>query len=72
MARRTSEPPPPRRYASLGAVAEQYDVSERTVRRWIASGRITGYRVGTLLIKLDLDEVEANIVEVIPAAQVKP
>jgi len=58
-----------RRLASLGKAAEQYDVSEKTVRRWISNGLITGYRVGKLLIKVDLDEIEAKVVEVIPAAE---
>jgi excisionase family DNA binding protein len=63
--------PPARRLASLAKAAEQYDVSEKTVRRWISSGKITGYRVGKLLIKVDLDEVEANVIEVIPAAEAR-
>jgi excisionase family DNA binding protein len=60
-----------RRFASLGKAAEQYDVSEKTVRRWISDGLITGYRVGKLLIKVDLDEIEAKAVEIIPAAGAK-
>ena len=60
-----------RRYASIGKTAELYDVSEHTVRRWITSGKITGYRIGKLLIKVDLEEVEARVVEVIPAPQAK-
>jgi excisionase family DNA binding protein len=62
---------PTRRLASLAAAAEQYDVSEKTVRRWISDGKIKGYRVGKLLIKVDLDEIEANVIEVIPAAEAR-
>jgi excisionase family DNA binding protein len=60
---------PARRLASLAKAAKEYDVSEKTVRRWISSGLIKGYRVGKLLIKVDLDEVDAKVVEVIPAAE---
>jgi len=45
-----------------------YDVDPKTVRRWIASGLVTGYRVGDRLVKLDLNEVEAKIVTVVIAA----
>ncbi|WP_425426456.1 helix-turn-helix domain-containing protein [Thermocrispum municipale] len=31
---------------SLKAAAEYLDVSQKSVRNWIAQGRITGYRVG--------------------------
>ena len=38
----------------------------QTVRRWIASGRITAYRVEPRLIRVDLDEVEAKIIHPVP------
>ena len=57
-----------RRLASVSAAAENYDVNPRTVRRWISDGLITGYRVGTTLVKVDLDEIESNVVKPIPAA----
>lgn len=60
--------PAGRRLASVQAVAELYDVDAKTVRRWIASGLVHGYRVGDRLVKLDLNEVEAKAVTVIPAA----
>lgn len=60
---------PKRRLASVNAASENYDVNPRTVRRWISDGLITGYRVGSTLVKVDLDEIERNIVKVIPAAQ---
>lgn len=59
---------PPRRLASQQAAAEMYDVDRKTVRRWIASGLIHGYRVGDRLIKVDLNEIEAQVVQEIPAA----
>jgi transposase len=60
--------PASRRLASIQAVAAMYDVSPKTVRRWIATGLVTGFRVGDRLVKVDLNEVEARAVEVIPAA----
>jgi hypothetical protein len=63
-ARRAARP----RYASVQAVAEMYDVDAVTVRRWISSGLIHGYRIGDRLIKVDLDEIEAKVVKEIPAA----
>lgn len=32
--------------------------SVRTVRRFIATGELTGYRVGARLVRVDLEEVE--------------
>jgi excisionase family DNA binding protein len=53
--------PKPRRYASAADAAEYANVSSRTVRRWMANGLLTGYRVGPRLIKYDLDEVDQLI-----------
>jgi len=47
-----------RRWASLALGAEYIGVSEKTIRRMIASGQITGYRVGPRLIRIDLNEVD--------------
>lgn len=63
-----SVPPPGRRLASVATVAELYDVDGRTVRRWIADGTITGYRVGKRSLRVDLAEVEAKAVRPIPTA----
>jgi len=40
-------------------VAGYADVSTRTLRRYISHGRLTGYRVGSRLIKVDLNELDA-------------
>ncbi|OBK12591.1 helix-turn-helix domain-containing protein [Mycobacterium asiaticum] len=50
----------PKRLESLSAAAEYANVHPRTIRRYIASGRIKAYRVGPRLIKVDLDELEAS------------
>jgi excisionase family DNA binding protein len=57
-----------RTFESIAETARRYDVSERTVRRWIASGLITGYRVGPTLIRLDPGEVDAALSRTIPSA----
>lgn len=45
----------------LAAGAEHAGVSTVTIRRWIKAGRITGYRVGPKLLKVDLDELDASV-----------
>jgi excisionase family DNA binding protein len=56
----------PGRLVSTRAAAEHADVCTRTLYRWIADGRITGYRAGPKLIKIDLDELD-RLVTPIPA-----
>ncbi|MBA3719857.1 MAG: excisionase family DNA-binding protein [Nocardioidaceae bacterium] len=66
-----SRPPiarPPRRMVSPQEAARRYNVSTKSIRRRVADGSITGYRVGPRLIRLDLDEVEAALLVPIPAA----
>ena len=48
-----------RRYGSLKQAAEYLGVTDRTVRQVIADGRLTGYRSGNRLIRVDLNEVDA-------------
>jgi hypothetical protein len=64
----TGRHPRARRLASVQAVAQMYDVDPKTVRRWIAAGLVTGYKVGDRLVKLDLNEVENNVVTVMVPA----
>jgi len=47
------------RLVSIDAAAEFAAVNPRTIRRRIAEGRLTGYRFGPRLIRVDLEEVEA-------------
>jgi excisionase family DNA binding protein len=47
-----------RRYASLSDAAEYIGVNERTIRRHIADGSLTGYRLGSRLVRVDLNELE--------------
>lgn len=46
-------PPQP----SVKEVAVRYGVDVKTVRRWIAAGRLTAHRVGPRLLRLNRDEV---------------
>ena len=48
-----------RRFAKLKDAADYLDVTERTIRQMIADRRLTGYRSGTRLIRVDLNEIEA-------------
>jgi len=58
---------PPSRLVDLKKAAERFDSSERTVRRMIAAGELTGYRVGKRLVRLNADELDA-LARVIPTA----
>jgi hypothetical protein len=60
---------PSRRLTSRQAAAKMYDVDFKTVCRWVTTGLIHGYRVGGHLVKVDLNEIEAKVVKVIPAAR---
>jgi excisionase family DNA binding protein len=48
-----------RRYARLAEAAEYLGCTDRTIRQMIADGRIRGYRSGTRLVRVDLNEVDA-------------
>jgi excisionase family DNA binding protein len=56
------------RPAPIKITSEQYGVSEKTLRRYIAQGKLTGYRLGPRLIRVDLDEVE-TLLRPIPTAK---
>lgn len=46
---------------TLQEAANTYGVSVRTIRRWIASGQITAYRMGPRLIRLDAAQVAEQL-----------
>lgn len=52
---------------SIQQAAQRAAVSDRTIRRYIAEGRLTGYRVGRKLLRVDLDQVDA-LIKQIPTA----
>jgi excisionase family DNA binding protein len=46
---------------TIPQAAKAYGVSPTTVRRWIASGRVTAYRVGPRMIRLDSEILEREL-----------
>ncbi len=59
---------PSRRLASLADAADYTGVSAQTIRRRIACGDLTGYRMGPRLIRVDLTELDAVLLRPIPTA----
>ena len=58
---RTTTAAPPKRLVPTSTAAKYVSCNERTIRRYITAGRLTGYRVGPRLIRVDLDELEAML-----------
>lgn len=59
-----STPRASRRLISLPDAAEYAGVHPRTLRRYIAAGRLTGYRLGPRVIRIDADELDALLTPV--------
>lgn len=57
-----------KRFASIAEAALHCDVSTRTLRRYISSGLLTGYRIGPRILRVDLDEVD-GLARPIPTAR---
>jgi len=57
-----------RQYESVGDAAARVGVSTKTVRRWIASGQLAGYRMGSRLLRVDPDDVD-RMLTLIPSAR---
>jgi excisionase family DNA binding protein len=49
---------PRRNLASIQSAANRHDCSDKTIRRYIAQGGLTGYRFGPRRILVDLNEVD--------------
>jgi excisionase family DNA binding protein len=47
-----------RHYESVANAAARVGVSTKTVRRWIASSQLAGYRMGARLLRVDPDDVD--------------
>ena len=56
-----------KRFASVQIGAQYSGLSEKTLRRYIADGRLTGYRLGARLLRIDLNELDA-LFKAIPTA----
>jgi excisionase family DNA binding protein len=50
-----------RRYVKIAEAAAYLQVTDRTIRQMIADGRLTGYRNGGRLVRLDLNEIDAGM-----------
>lgn len=50
---------PRRRYVKIAEAADYLQVTDRTIRQMIADGRLTGYRSGERLVRVDLNELDA-------------
>jgi excisionase family DNA binding protein len=51
----------PKNLATLQEAAAYLHCHERTVRRHIAAGNLTAYRLGKRMIRVDLDEILAAV-----------
>jgi len=49
----------PRRYETMQSAAERTGLSVKSIRRRIAEGRLSAYRMGQRVIRLDPAEVDA-------------
>ncbi|WP_045821118.1 excisionase family DNA-binding protein [Williamsia herbipolensis] len=54
-----SETTLPRRYAKPKVAAEYLGVTVRTIENMVADGRLTAYRLGSRVVRIDLNEVDA-------------
>lgn len=52
---------------SINQAAEYAACSTKTIRRYISAGRLTGYRMGKRLIRVDLNELD-ELIKPIPSA----
>jgi excisionase family DNA binding protein len=59
---------PRRKLATLTEASNYTGLGERTIRRYISTGRLIGYRIGPKAIRVDLDEVDA-LVQPIPTVR---
>ena len=58
-----------RSLAPLPDAAKYIGVTDRTLRRWISDGLLTGYRLGRKTVRVDLNEVDEALCKPIPAAK---
>jgi excisionase family DNA binding protein len=59
---KTQKRPAPAKLITIAAAAERYGVHHATVRRWIASGKIKGYKIGPRVVRVDPVEMEAALI----------
>jgi len=56
-----------RRLVSINQAAEYADICTKTVRRRISDGSLTGFRMGSRIIRVDLNELD-ELLRPIPTA----
>lgn len=58
-----------RSYITIAEAADYLQISDRTVRRLIADGELTGYRMGRSrrVIRIDLNEIDEQLMRPINA-----
>lgn len=52
-------PNPSSEWATINVAAQFYDVSEKTIRRWISLGLLDAKRVGPRLIRVNLASLDS-------------
>lgn len=57
---------PPRKLMTIEDAADYLAMGTSTLRRWIADGKLTGYRVGDRAVRVDRAQVEALAVPITP------
>lgn len=65
--RRPTRRVPNGKLVSLVEAADEFSVCVKTIRRRIADGTVTGYKVGRV-IRVDLDELRRTLVMTMPSA----
>jgi excisionase family DNA binding protein len=59
----------PAKFISIREVCDEYGLSDKTVRRKIKTGELDAYRCGPRLIKLDPDQVHAQLLKPVTATE---
>ncbi|MGB3885139.1 helix-turn-helix domain-containing protein [Gordonia sp. (in: high G+C Gram-positive bacteria)] len=58
------EIPVHQRYLSIQQAADYLGVADKTVRRWVASGRLGARRAGPRLLRIELAEIDRFMAQV--------
>lgn len=61
--------PPAAKYVPLSVGADYLSITEAGLRKFIAEGRITGYRLGKRAIRVDVRELD-ELLTPIPTAKI--
>lgn len=56
-----------RRLVPFTTAAEHLGCSARSVRRYIAAGQLSAYRMGPRMLRVDLNEIDA-VLRIVPTA----